>query len=349
MKYIVTAGGTGGHIYPGIMLAKELRKRGHEVIFINSNRLIDHQIFDKMELDFPVKHYTMYGFDREMSAQGIYHNLVNVVYTCNVFWKTQRLLLKFKPDHVIGMGGYISFAPVFNARNIDIKTSIHEQNSYPGLVNRKLSKYVDNVFYTYESSKKYFYSQDNLVYTSNPRIDACKNYEGPCSEEYILFLGGSLGAEAINEIAYQYAKENNENVILVSGERYFDEMSARKVIDNLQIIAYTSDVLETMAKASVIVTRAGATTLLEAVAMKKLTIAIPSPNVVADHQTLNAKELASIGAIEYISEEELSLQQLKDTIAMMEKKKESYMFNMKSKLNLNSLEVMISYLEEKDE
>jgi UDP-N-acetylglucosamine--N-acetylmuramyl-(pentapeptide) pyrophosphoryl-undecaprenol N-acetylglucosamine transferase len=231
-----------------------------------------------------------------------------------IFMSLTILYIKFRPDAVIGMGGFITYPVLKYANILKIKTYIHEQNSYPGLVNRKLAQGVTKVFYTYESCLTYFKgNKDNFVYTSNPRIEEAKKYLNSTKKDYILFMGGSLGAQKINDIAIEYANVNKKHIKLVVGDRFYDEYQNYSN-QYIEIINYLDNPLLMMSEAQIIVTRAGATTLLECVAMNARILAIPSPNVVEDHQSINANEIQKFGIISILSESDLSLKLFESNI-----------------------------------
>jgi UDP-N-acetylglucosamine--N-acetylmuramyl-(pentapeptide) pyrophosphoryl-undecaprenol N-acetylglucosamine transferase len=316
MKYIISAGGTGGHIYPGIVIANEMIKNGDEVIFIASSREIDKKILKDCE--FQVKHYKMNGFIRSFKPVSILKNLLNLVYMFYVYIRLTFLYISYRPDAIIGMGGFISYPVVSYAVLLNFRTFIHEQNSYPGLVNRKLAPKVTAVFYTYESCLKYFKcAHDHFIYTSNPRIEIAKKNITSEKKDYILFMGGSLGAQQINNIAIEYANHHHQKIKLVVGNRYFEEYK-QKANDYIEIIEYLNDPLSMMSEAKIVVTRAGATTLLECVAMDVRILAIPSPNVVEDHQSINAKEVQKFGIISILSENDLTLNSFEQKIYELE-------------------------------
>ncbi len=347
MKYIITGGGTGGHLYPGIQIANELVKRGHEVLFIASKNGIDQSVFAKMEVEFPVEYWDLRGFARSFSPSAIIKNIENVYKVLKTTRDASRLLKEYQPDFVIGMGGYISYPVLKAAANLKIKTAIHEQNSYPGVTNRQLAKIVDYVFYTYEKALEYFdLSNTQAIYTSNPRIDeARKYYTSEVKPNSVLFLGGSLGAQKINELAIDYAKSNpQKNVDLVAGERYMEELASVN-ITNLTIHPYLPDQLSWMDKTEVLITRAGATTLLEAVALGKLTIAVPSPNVVANHQYANAKTFSDLGYIKVIEEKDVTLEQLTEQISQLVVEKEQYTEKLNEFNNVKSLDRILEKIE----
>lgn len=304
MKIMIAAGGTGGHIFPAISLANYLLSHGDEVLFISSDNNIAHEILDDLALN--TKFYPMQGLSRDKSFAGLKKNLQAV----NLLNKAKKQISKdfksFNPDVCIGFGSYITYPVIKLAKANKIPTIIHEQNSYPGLVNRMLATDVDYVCYTYQTSLEYFKDSktnpNKYIYTSNPRISEITPHQGG---DYILVLGGSLGAEKLNEIAQELSLKTDELIILVSGSRY--NVKSR---DNLIVKSYIPDLLNVMKQAKVIITRGGATTLLECCALEKKTIVIPSPNVVCNHQMLNAQELASNGYLEYVSEEDASVDQI---------------------------------------
>lgn len=336
-KYIVTGGGTGGHLYPGLMIANELNKEG-EVIYVASKNGIDQEIIGGQNVNFDVKYWNLRGFTRSFSPKAIIQNIVTLFKLFIVSLKSIALLIKFKPDTVIGVGGYISFPLVFFGKFFGAKTIIHEQNSFPGVTNRQLGKRVDTVMITYSSSEKYF-KKANTIITSNPRIDLAESFIGKKfydttnmdpNRTNILIVGGSLGAEALNDTIIKLAKISPEkDFYLVCGNRYEQEY---KNIDipNLKIFAYLDQPFEYFATADVVVTRAGATTLLELIAMEKLIVAVPSPNVVANHQVINAKEFTRECMIKLICEENLDLEVMVNVINDIIENKESYIANIRN-------------------
>ncbi len=348
MKYIVTGGGTGGHLYPGIQIAKELVSRGHEVIFVASSNGIDQDIFAKeADLNFEVKYWDLRGFSRQMNPKSIGKNVVNVTKVLKTQHAAKKLIKSFKPDFVIGMGGYISYPVVTTSVKMNVSTAIHEQNSYPGLVNRKLSKQVDYIFNTYEKALDYFAVEANkVIHTSNPRIDEARKYKtDEVQANSVLFLGGSLGAQKVNEIAVEYAKANPEiKVDLVCGERYAVELSDLNVA-NLTLHAYLTDQLKWMNQAEVIVTRGGATTLLEAVALEKLTLVIPSPNVVGNHQYHNAMSFVDKGYLKQIEEKDMTLAKVSELIAELKLNQATYYQNLAEFRNVKSMEKILNVVE----
>ncbi len=301
MRYIITAGGTGGHIKPAMALADSLVLDNHEVIFIASTRDIDKYLLKDVDT-YQVYHLYMDGLSRQISPSGIKRNFKNVFAYLKVDKEVKGIFDKFNPDHVIGFGGFITYPVVSRAIKKGVATSIHEQNSYPGLVNRKLALKVDRVFYTYENSKTYFSGAKKLIYSSNP--SAASVDDSVTNDRDILFVGGSLGALAINNLACELAKETDYNITLICGQRYIDEVDVK--YDNLKMIAFAENLGELIAKSKIVVTRGGASTLIELMYAKTLTLVIPSPNVVENHQETNASELKALKMLDYINEADLS-------------------------------------------
>lgn len=342
MKYLITAGGTGGHLYPALELANKLHEDNHEIIFCATNKKIDRNIIERFDPKFEVNFYNMSGFERKISLK----NFINIFKFLYVFLKSFILVNKFKPDYVIGFGGYISFGFVASAIILKNKTAIHEQNSYPGLVNRTLSKKVNKVFYTYESSTKYLKNK-NLIFTSNPRIDIVhetmkmKSDVLKVHDQNVLFIGGSLGAQKINDIAVSYANENPNIIVnLVTGDRYFDSYSKLDIPSNLRLLKYLNKPIEYFIRADYVITRAGATTLIELIASQCLTVVIPSPNVVANHQFMNANELEKQELITVINEDDLDVDKLQEKILFLDLNKQKFKKNLKQYSQIGSIDLI---------
>lgn len=344
MKYIITAGGTGGHIYPALTIAKALK--GDEVLFIASKKDLDKSILSKVDFKITIKYWHLSGFLRKLTPKNIILNIINVFKLLICIVRSIVLIIKFKPDAVIGFGGYISFPIVFIASIFNIKTIIHEQNSYPGVVNRQLGKRVDKVCITYKASEVYF-DKKKVVYTSNPRIDVVNENNDQSHIKYdVMSIGGSLGAEVINENILEYAKNNsNKQVKLITGERYYKEYEDID-LKNLKIKEYSEDIFTDIRQSDVIITRGGATTLLELVAMEKLIIVIPSINVVADHQTTNAEAFESKNMLKIIPEKELDESRLSTEINDIIKHRDVYISNIRNNKDRKATQKMIKVIKD---
>lgn len=304
MKYIITAGGTGGHINPAIDLSNELIKQGHEVVFVASKNVIDYDILDKC--DFEVKHLYLKGFSRSKHPISLMKSGLNMIALMKVMAQSYFLIKKTKADYIIGFGGFITFPVLQVGAKLGVKTAIHEQNSYPGLANRKANSFVKKVFYTYESSKKYF-TDSKLVYTSNPVIDKAAQYASATKEDYVVFIGGSQGAEKINELAVTFSEVSKVKTYLLAGKRY---AANYENTEYLEVIDYLDEPYNLLSKAHLVVARGGATTLLELAALKVNALIIPSPNVVNDHQNTNALELKNHGLVDVFNENDVTIEDI---------------------------------------
>lgn len=363
MNVVITGGGTGGHLYPGLELANFFAERGDNVYYIASANGIDRGIISSEQekgnfINFPVEYWNLRGFQRSLHPKDVLENFKNVFRLFKISLKSKKILKENNVDLVIGVGGYISYPIVRAASKRGIKTLIHEQNSYPGLVNRKLSSIVDKVGIVYETSRNYFSDGDKIVNVSNPRANVAEQYVGKdFSEELgldrdkkkILFLGGSLGAEKINDLHAEFVKklENDGNTeyqtILISGMK--NNQNAMASDSDHVVIDYTSELLKYISTADVVVSRGGATTLLEMIYLGRKMIIIPSPNVVANHQLLNAREFADQGLLLYMEEKEAVLDNFVELLSQIENSEE-IRYNLESFKKINSFAAFEALIEE---
>jgi len=330
MNILITAGGTGGHIYPAKKLGEELQS-SNNVTFIASNRRVDEKILNdaKWETHF----LKMNGFSRGLGLKCLLKNFINIFYMFYITFKTIKIIKKNKINHVIGFGGFITFPVIMAAKFMGLKTSIHEQNSFPGLVNRKLAKKVDVIFYTYKSSVKHFSTNKNkIIYSSNPRIDEANEFKGLTKKDYILFLGGSLGSETINKLAYDFSLKYKVPTILVSGGFEHGENMYLDVFD------FLPEQLKYIAEAKAVITRGGATTLVECEVLSQKTIVIPSPNVVANHQLDNGLEMEEKGTFKVLTEDDVTIEKIYDEV--------NKVVNYNNNKQINSCEIIINKIKE---
>lgn len=321
MKVLFSCGGTGGHINPAIAIANTMKAQdpNFEALFVGTRKGIESTLVTKA--GYNIEYVKVRGFKRKLSLANI-----------DAAWKAitsvsaaKRIIKRFKPDVVVGTGGYASWAAVKAASKLKIPTLIHEQNAFPGVTTRKLSKLVDTVCISFEESRRFFAEsiRNKLVLTGNPLKPELKNADrtaarkelGLTDEIYILSFGGSLGAEKINEYVFEtlsdYVKDNkNIKHLHATGKSGYEKYSAlakEKGIDkadNIEISEYIYDMDKQLAAADLVICRAGAITIAENCCLGKASILIPSPNVTADHQYKNAKVLADAGAACLIKESE---------------------------------------------
>ncbi|GGF82761.1 undecaprenyldiphospho-muramoylpentapeptide beta-N-acetylglucosaminyltransferase [Paenibacillus aceti] len=329
MRVVLSGGGTGGHIYPALAVANEcaLEEPNSEFLYIGGQKGLENSIVPKADIAF--KSIEITGFRRKLS----FENVKTVMRFLKGVQQSKKMLREFKPDVVIGTGGYVCGPVVYAAAKLGIPSIIHEQNAVPGLTNRFLSKYVDTVAVSFEESMSLFPGTKHVIYTGNPRAttvvsaDKNKGYESlgvSRNRPIVLLVGGSQGARAINEAMVQMASELDKlpeiTFVYVTGNNYYEptlktiESKLGRLPDNLLILPYVHNMPEVLAATSLIVNRAGASFLAEITSLGIPSILIPSPNVTNNHQEKNARSLEKAGAAEVILEPELSGQGLFEKI-----------------------------------
>ena len=326
MRIIFAAGGTGGHINPALAAAGEIRERfpDAEILFIGTK--------DKMEAKlvpaagFKFKTIEISGFYRQLSLENIKRNLVTLSHLLSSSKEAKKIILDFKPDVVVGFGGYVSGPVVRMAAKLGIHTAIHEQNAYPGITNKALAKEVDKVMLTVEKAKEYLEAKNPPVVTGLPvRGEILRADRGVSraelgirdNQKLILSMGGSLGAETINKAMVELIAENhcNKNLYFLHATGQFglwvpDKLREKGVDpdkeDNVEIREYINDMARCMSAADIVICRAGASSLSEIEALGKASILIPSPNVAENHQYHNAMALTRKDAAVLIEEKDLN-------------------------------------------
>ena len=312
---IISGGGTGGHIYPAISIADQLKKKVEDcnILFVGAK--------NKMEMKkVPENGYKIIGL--YISGYQRKHNFIsNLTLPFKLIYSLIHsliIILKYKPKIVVGTGGYASGPVMYIAALLRIPVFIQEQNSYPGLTNRILSKYAKKIFVAYDGMEKYFKNSE-VILSGNPIRKSIKNFNGKNKKEFlnqikldigcktILVLGGSLGAKILNDFIIEnldFFKKNNLQIILQCGTRYYDDY---KNFDNkfLKILPFINDMDKAFSSADLIISRSGASIISELCFVGKPVIFIPSPNVAENHQSKNARKLYDVGAAEYVEEDEI--------------------------------------------
>ncbi|MFC6274588.1 undecaprenyldiphospho-muramoylpentapeptide beta-N-acetylglucosaminyltransferase [Levilactobacillus tangyuanensis] len=317
MRLMVSGGGTGGHIYPALALIKALKKRDPqaEVMYVGSERGLESSIVPAKGI--PFQSTKIQGFKRSLSLE----NFKTVWLFLKSVHAAKKMIRDFKPDVVIGTGGYVSGAVVYAAAKLHVPTMIHEQNSVVGITNRFLSRYVDRIAYVFDAALDQL-PANKMVKTGNPRAQEAAEVVSHFSwAEYqlkddvptLLIFGGSQGALKINAAtvaAIPAFNERDYQVVFVTGQKRYDgvmdQLKHVEVAANVVVKPYIANMPEVLPKVAAIVGRAGATSLAEITADGIPSILIPSPYVTADHQTKNAQSLATVGAAEIITEADLS-------------------------------------------
>lgn len=329
MKILVTGGGTGGHIYPALAIAERLKRefRPIEIIYVGSK--------DGMENDIvPKRGFQFIGIDAAPLNKKFSWKTIKAVGTLfKSLWQSNRLIKRFKPDIIIGTGGYVAGSLVFMGALRGVPTAIHEQNAYPGMTNRWLSRFVDAIMVSFEDSKIHFKHKERIIYTGMPILEsyfqttreAARQKLGLSPDEMmVLTVGGSNGAMKLNHMMlscyHQFADVPNIRFIHQSGNRYYPyvmediEKGIYEVGENVTILGYLKDMPNYLAAADLVVSRAGASTINEIIASKAPSVIIPSPNVANDHQLLNAQLMDKYGMGVVMKEIDLNEELITHTI-----------------------------------
>ncbi|AIS52707.1 UDP-N-acetylglucosamine--N-acetylmuramyl-(pentapeptide) pyrophosphoryl-undecaprenol N-acetylglucosamine transferase MurG [Thermoanaerobacter kivui] len=327
MKYLFAGGGTGGHIYPAIAIAKEILKneKDAQILFVGTKKGLENELVPRE--GFELKTITAQGFKRKLSL-----DTLKTVHKAIIGLKEANKILKeFKPDVVIGTGGYVCGPVLMMAALRGITTLIHEQNAFPGLTNKILSRFVKVVAVSFEESVKYFKNKEKVVVTGNPirkelfetdRLEGMKRLGFSPDKPLVVSVGGSRGAEKINFIMVKLIKMKNKNlqVLMITGTNQYEKVLEKIKNDNLnleesvKIIPYCHNMEDVYAAADIMVCRAGAITLAEITAKGVASILVPSPYVANNHQEYNARVLERAGAAYVILEKDLTAQGLYDKI-----------------------------------
>jgi UDP-N-acetylglucosamine--N-acetylmuramyl-(pentapeptide) pyrophosphoryl-undecaprenol N-acetylglucosamine transferase len=336
MKVLLTGGGTGGHIYPAIAIGEELRNNYNdiEILFVGTQKGLESELVPKAGFDF--KTITVSSFKRKLSFDNI-TTLKNLFIGLN---EAKRIIKEFKPDLVVGTGGYVCGPMVLMAALKNIKTVIHEQNVVPGVTNKILSRFVDKIFVSYEASKNHFPNQNKIVLTGNPVRGEFSNINTlECKRKMkvkedsltILSFGGSRGAEKINKTMIELVKTFNDikdiTLIHITGKSHYEHAidslrkSDIKLSSNIRILPYVHNMPTVMGASDLVISRAGAITLAEITTVGIPSILVPSPNVVNNHQEYNARVLEKHGAAIVLLEKDLNSKNLLELILKLKNDK----------------------------
>ncbi|ALC91077.1 UDP-diphospho-muramoylpentapeptide beta-N-acetylglucosaminyltransferase [Bacillus sp. FJAT-18017] len=325
MKIAISGGGTGGHIYPALALVREIQKKDPdaEFLYIGTEKGLESTLVPRENIPFASIHIT--GFKRKLS----FENIKTVLRFLTGVQKSKTILKEFKPDIVIGTGGYVCGPVVYAASKLKIPTVIHEQNSIPGLTNKFLSRYVNKIAICFEEAASFF-PKEKVVFTGNPRASEVLGRDGikgrlstglKLGMPAVLIFGGSRGARPINEAVVQSLGEfasKPYQVLYVTGDVHYEDVRKEAELlgspDNVIIKPFIHNMPDVLAGIDLVVSRAGATTLAELTSLGIPAILIPSPYVTNNHQEKNALSLSDKGAAVLLAEKELSGKKLVSTI-----------------------------------
>ena len=320
-RFIISGGGTGGHIFPALSIANQLKKEipNAEILFIGAN--------GKMEMTrVPEAGYNIVGLDvfgirRDLSWSGIKSNLRLPFVLLKTMHKAKQIMRQFKPDVVIGVGGYASGPALRAAQALNIPTVIQEQNSYPGKTNKWLSKKVAKICVAYDGLERFF-PKDKIIKTGNPVRAEIINFQPKLEEAYsffdldkskktVLIIGGSQGARTINQAVLSHIedfKKMDLQLLWQTGELFYTsnegQLSELKS-QHIKILPFIKRMDLAYSVADYIISRAGALAIAELTIVGAPTILVPLPTAAEDHQTANARQLSDAGAAVLLPDKEV--------------------------------------------
>ena len=325
MKAIIAAAGTAGHINPGLAIANEIKKqeKDSKIIFIGTTRGLENDLVPRA--GYELKTIDAYGLSKKISIE----NLKKMYKTFKGLGEAKKIIKEFKPDIVIGTGGYICGATITAAHKLKIPTIIHESNAFPGKAVKMLAKSTDTILVSFKDAIPRIKNAKHIVYTGTPvkikKIDYSKEQKEKFLKEYgfsikkptVLIFGGSQGAKKINDSIIEIIKEKlnkNYQTIWATGPKQYDlikeelENDNRNInrIENMKIVPYIYNMEEIMNMVDLIVARSGAMTVTEIANLGKPSILIPLPNVSHNHQLYNAKVLENVGAANILLNDDLT-------------------------------------------
>lgn len=344
MRILISAGGTGGHIYPALAIIEGFKKydKDLEVLYIGTKNRMEKDIVPKNGIPY-------YGIEIYGLSKNIFKDIKDVFLIFKAKKEIKKKILEFKPDVVLGIGGYVTYPVLSVAKSLHIKTFIHEQNAIPGKTNKMISKYADIIGISFKESAKYFPNR-NVLYTGNPtgiralntpRITKSSlglNDDKPL----VVVVCGSLGSETVNNAMKGYLKtlENKDyQVVYITGKNLYEEFIKIKYPKNVKVLPYLDNLTGLLKETDVLVARAGASTIAEVLSLKVPTIFIPSPYVANNHQYYNAVSLKNDNLALMLEEKDLSIPNITKNIEDLLYNKDK---QIKIKNNLNKISTLDS-------
>lgn len=337
MRVLLAGGGTAGHINPAIAIAGYIKEQepDAQILFIGNRDGMEQRLVKNA--GFEIKSVVISGFKRSLSPRNIAHNIATVERAFASRAAAKKIIREFKPDICIGTGGYVAGPVCLAAVKLGVPTIIHEQNAYPGITNKMLSKDVDRVMLANPDAQKLFDSKAVCEITGNPirpsilntKHDEAKKKLGlDDSRPIILSFGGSLGAKCINEamaeLIARSAKDKKYYHIHAYGQQgtWMPDLLKEKGVDlnacdNLDIRQYIDNMDECLAACDLVISRAGAITLSEVQAKGRPAVLIPSPFVAENHQFHNAMSMVNQKAAMIIEQKDLTGEKLIETVDQM--------------------------------
>ncbi len=316
MRIIITGGGTAGHVNPGIAIAKYYLNKhpDTEILFVGTENGIEKKLAEKEGISF--ESIKVYGLKRSVSPKNIIKNTKRAFTALNSVGDCKKIIKRFKPDIIIGLGGYVSFPMTYAGTKMGVKTIVLEVNFVAGVATKVLSKRSDKVLLAFKETEKYFDKRvlDKVLVTGAPTKDdftyidkdVAKEKLGLLGKKVVLSVWGSVGAKFMNEKMVDFCNRLDDEFhhIHATGKASFPWFSSQTVNSKSDIREYIYDMGITLAAADVVLCRAGASTLKELAIMKKPAIIVPSPFVAENHQEKNARLLEKENACIIITENE---------------------------------------------
>lgn len=319
MKVVFTGGGTGGHIYPALSLWRYMNERIEDLDahYIGTSEGLEKSIVGQLDLPFATVQAA--GLRRQISITVVR----TLIKTARGYFQARRLLRKWKPDIVVGTGGFVTLPVVFAARTLGIPSVVWEGNARPGLTNQLCARRCDAVAICFEESRRYFTRAREVVLTGNPRAsevvsvdvrskrEALDTYRILRDQKVVLIFTGSRGSESVNDIVAnvlpRFADHPEWRCLFVTGEKHYEALSARlaDLPRNVSVYPFIHDMPSLLPHVDLLISRAGSSTLAEICTVGIASILIPSPYVTANHQEENAKGLVAQGAAAMIREANL--------------------------------------------
>ena len=318
---LIMAGGTGGHVFPGLAVADEMRGRGWTVVWMGARGGMEARLV-------PAHGYPMTWIRAAaLRGKGLAAALLLPLYLLIGFWQSARAIFRFRPDVVLGMGGYVAFPGGMMAALLARPLAVHEQNAVAGLANRVLAGVADRALVAFPGTLRGAEWTGNPVRGEIARIaPPAARFAGRSGPLKLLVVGGSLGAQALNECVPRALalldSPQRPSVVHQSGEKHIESLRRSYQKENVEgeLLAFIDDMARRYAEADLVICRAGAITIAELSAGGMAGVLVPFPHAVDDHQTANARFLADRGAAILLSQEKLSPQSLATLIRSLDRK-----------------------------
>lgn len=313
-RIILSGGGTGGHIYPAIAIANEIKQRYPEASFLFVGAKDRMEMQKVPQAGYDIIGLWISGIQRKLTLS----NLMFPFKLLSSLWKSRKIIKDFRPDIVIGTGGFASGPLLKMANVLKIPTVLQEQNSFPGITNKWLAKEAAKICVAYDGMDRFF-PKETTIKTGNPvrqdlleirskRVEGIEKYQLDDEKKTVLVIGGSLGARRINQLIEKeldFFKQKEVQVLWQCGKLYFEEYKKYNQEKGIQVHQFLDTMDLAYAAADAIVSRAGASSVSELCIVAKPTLFIPSPNVAEDHQTKNAEAIVANNGAKMLKESEL--------------------------------------------